>query len=127
MTVLALRLSSNSNGVSKLHGDVSRRMWQGLWPAVPTDEIPIQHITNGVHFSSWISLEMNQLYDRYLGPQWREEPANKRCLGSRKFNSSWRALAHTRAPSGASGCLGAQLGTSSTVAPGRTSAGNRSR
>src|SRR5271165_5298700 len=81
MTVLALRLSSNSNGVSKLHGDVSRRMWQGLWPAVPTDEIPIQHITNGVHFSSWISLEMNQLYDRYLGPQWREEPANSDVWG----------------------------------------------
>jgi starch phosphorylase len=44
--------------VSKLHGDVSRKMWQGLWPAVPTDEIPIQHITNGVHFRSWTSLEI---------------------------------------------------------------------
>jgi glycogen phosphorylase len=76
MTVLALRLSSHSNGVSKLHGEVSRKMWQGLWPAVPLDEIPIRHITNGVHFRSWISLEMNQLYDRYLGPDWREEPAN---------------------------------------------------
>jgi len=76
MTVLALRLSSHSNGVSKLHGEVSRRMWQKLWPGVPIDEIPIQHITNGVHFRSWISLEMNQLYDRYLGPNWRGEPAN---------------------------------------------------
>jgi starch phosphorylase len=76
MTVLALRLSSRCNGVSKLHGDVSRRMWQGLWPGVPVDEIPIQHITNGVHFRSWISQEMNQLYDRYLGPDWREEPAH---------------------------------------------------
>ena len=76
MTVLALRLSSQSNGVSKLHGEVSRRMWQGLWPGVPVDEIPIQHITNGVHFRSWISQEMNQLYDRYLGPSWRVEPAN---------------------------------------------------
>ncbi|HKM58891.1 MAG TPA: alpha-glucan family phosphorylase [Chthoniobacterales bacterium] len=76
MTVLALRLSSHRNGVSKLHGDVSRRMWQRLWPGVPADEIPIQHITNGVHFRSWISLEMNQLYDRYLGPHWREEPAD---------------------------------------------------
>ncbi len=66
MTVLAIRLSSHRNGVSKLHGDVSRRMWQRLWPGVPADEIPIQHITNGVHFRSWISLEMNQLYDRYL-------------------------------------------------------------
>jgi len=72
MTVLALRLAASSNGVSKLHGAVSRRMWQGIWPGVPTDEVPIGHVTNGVHLRSWISNEMNGLYDRYLGPQWRE-------------------------------------------------------
>ena len=76
MTVLALRLASFRNGVSKLHGEVSRRMWQALWPNVPVEEVPIRHITNGVHFRSWISSEMNQLYDRYLGPNWRDEPAN---------------------------------------------------
>ncbi|MGZ4786917.1 MAG: alpha-glucan family phosphorylase [Terriglobales bacterium] len=76
MTVLALRLASRTNGVSKLHGDVSRRMWQWLWPDLPLEEVPISHVTNGVHFRSWISLELNQLYDRYLGPNWREEPAN---------------------------------------------------
>jgi glycogen phosphorylase len=76
MTVLALHLASRSNGVSKLHGEVSRQMWQSLWPDVPVDEIPISHVTNGVHFRSWISLELNQLYDRYLGPNWREEPAS---------------------------------------------------
>jgi starch phosphorylase len=76
MTVLALRLASRANGVSKLHGQVSRKMWQSLWPGVPAEEIPIGHVTNGVHFRSWISAEFNQLYDRYLGPQWREEPAN---------------------------------------------------
>lgn len=76
MTVLALRLASYRNGVSKLHGEVSRKMWQGIWPGTPVDETPIGSITNGVHFRSWISLEMNQLYDRYLGPNWREEPAN---------------------------------------------------
>jgi starch phosphorylase len=76
MTVLALRLASYRNGVSKLHGHVSRRMWQSLWPGVPVEEVPIRHVTNGVHFRSWISLEMNQLYDRYLGPHWRDEPAN---------------------------------------------------
>jgi starch phosphorylase len=73
MTVLALRLASFSNGVSALHGAVSRRMWSSLWPGVPVDEIPISHITNGVHFRSWVSAEMNQLFDRYLGPRWREE------------------------------------------------------
>ncbi|HXZ81811.1 MAG TPA: alpha-glucan family phosphorylase [Terriglobales bacterium] len=76
MTVLALRTAAWANGVSKLHGEVSRQMWQSLWPGVPVTEIPIRHITNGVHFRSWISSEFNHLYDRYLGPNWREEPAN---------------------------------------------------
>jgi starch phosphorylase len=76
MTVLALRLASFSNGVSKLHGAVSRRMWNCIWDGVPESEVPIGHVTNGVHFRSWVSFEMNQLYDRYLGPKWREEPAD---------------------------------------------------
>lgn len=76
MTVLALRLASFSNGVSKLHGSVSRRMWKRIWKDLPESEIPIGHVTNGVHFRSWVSLEMNQLFDRYLGPKWREEPAD---------------------------------------------------
>ena len=76
MTVLALRLAAHSNAVSKLHGEVSRKMWSALWAGVPEAEIPIQHVTNGVHFRSWISAEMNELYDRYLGPKWREEPAD---------------------------------------------------
>jgi starch phosphorylase len=77
MTVLALRLAARANGVSKLHGEVSRKSWQSLWPGVPAEEIPIGHVTNGVHFRSWISAEFNLLYDRYLGPQWREEPAQR--------------------------------------------------
>ncbi len=77
MTILALRMAAHTNGVSRLHGQVSRQMWQGLWPGLPEAEIPIVHITNGVHFQSWISLEMKQLYDRYLGPRWREEPADQ--------------------------------------------------
>lgn len=78
MTVLALRLAAFSNGVSKLHGSVSRRMWNEIWPGVTEPEVPIGHITNGVHFRSWVSYEMNQLYDRYLGPKWREEPADEK-------------------------------------------------
>ncbi len=76
-TVLALRAAAHCNGVSKLHGSVSRQMFTGVWPGVPLDEIPITSITNGVHFASWLSLEMKQLYDRYLGPGWREEPADE--------------------------------------------------
>ncbi len=76
MTVLALRMAASSNGVSQLHGAISRQMWKALWPGVPEDEIPIGSVTNGVHFRTWISAEMNQLYDRYLSPKWREEHAD---------------------------------------------------
>ncbi len=78
MTILALRMAARSNGVSRLHGQITRQIWQGLWPNVPQDEIPIDHVTNGVHFLSWISREMKELYDRYLGPRWREEPDDQR-------------------------------------------------
>ena len=71
MTVLALRLSAHANGVSQLHGDVSRRMWSDLWPGIERQEIPITSITNGVHLQSWVSLELASLYDRYLGEDWR--------------------------------------------------------
>jgi starch phosphorylase len=77
MTTMALRLAAYSNGVSELHGKVSREMWQGLWPGVPQEEIPIDHITNGIHTLTWISRDMKELYDRYLGPRWREEPADQ--------------------------------------------------
>lgn len=76
MTILALRMAAFSNGVSKLHGNVSREMWRAIWPGVPLDEVPIGHVTNGVHFRSWISAEMNQLYDRYLGPDWSNHPGD---------------------------------------------------
>lgn len=77
MTILALRLAQSSNAVSRLHGQVSRQMWQGLWAGVPEDEIPIEYVTNGVHFRSWVSGEMDQLYERYLGPRWRDETADQ--------------------------------------------------
>ncbi len=77
MTALALRLASLRNGVSKLHGEVSREMWTDLWPGLPVEEVPIGHVTNGVHFESWISEEMHQLYDLYLSAGWREEAADR--------------------------------------------------
>ncbi len=75
MTVLAIRLANVSNGVSALHGKVSRKMWKAIWPDVPEAELPITHITNGVHTASWVSPDLAQLFDRYLGPQWSERPA----------------------------------------------------
>ncbi len=73
MTVLALRLSSYRNGVSQLHGDVARRMWQELWKSFPQHEVPIGAITNGVHTLTWVAGGLGELYDRYLTPRWRTE------------------------------------------------------
>jgi starch phosphorylase len=77
MTVLALRLSQFANGVSELHGKVSRGMWRSIWPGVPEDEIPITHVTNGVHTRSWACSEIARLCERYLGPRWYEDPTNQ--------------------------------------------------
>lgn len=72
MTVLAIRLSDHYNGVSKLHGKVSRSMWQAIWPNHPADEVPITHITNGIHHPTWVAAELAELFNLYLGPAWRE-------------------------------------------------------
>jgi starch phosphorylase len=74
MPVLAIRTADHYNGVSALHGEVSRQMWKALWPDLPTHEIPIHAVTNGVHAPSWIASELGALYTRYLGPRWAEQP-----------------------------------------------------
>ncbi len=76
MTVLALKLSAYSNGVSKLHGEISRRMWRNLWPGLPLSEVPIDSVTNGVHPRTWVSNNMVELLDRYFGPHFEEEPTD---------------------------------------------------
>jgi starch phosphorylase len=70
MFVLALHTAQYCNGVSELHGSVARKMWAHVWPERPSDEVPITHITNGVHIASWISIENALLFERYLGPEW---------------------------------------------------------
>ncbi|MGO9462853.1 MAG: alpha-glucan family phosphorylase [Isosphaeraceae bacterium] len=70
LTVLALKLSRHANGVSALHGAVSRRMWHPLYPNTAEENVPIGHITNGVHVQSWISPQMHLLFDRNLGTDW---------------------------------------------------------
>ncbi len=70
MTALAIRMSTHLNGVSREHGRVARKMWQTLWPGVPEDLVPIRSVTNGIHAPTWIAPEMNQLYGKYLGPDW---------------------------------------------------------
>ncbi|HXR06150.1 MAG TPA: alpha-glucan family phosphorylase [Candidatus Acidoferrum sp.] len=66
MTVLGLKLSRAANGVSELHGQVSRRMWQGLWPGKKVDDVPIGHITNGIHLMSWMKGPVRRFWQRKL-------------------------------------------------------------
>ncbi len=75
MAFLAIRMSSAANGVSRLHGAVTRKMVRTMWPGYSLDEIPVGSVTNGVHIRSWVSLEMTELLNRYLGHRWAEETA----------------------------------------------------
>jgi glycogen phosphorylase len=72
MTVLALRLAGRRNGVSQLHGQVSRQMWQSVWPERRVEDVPIQAITNGVHMPSWVSTALKDLFDQYVAEDWAE-------------------------------------------------------
>ena len=83
MTVLALKLSRRANAVSSLHGNVSRAMWAPLFPGYGEEQVPIGHITNGVHVPTWLAPQMRQVYDRHFGPDWP-----KRC-GEAGF---WEAI-----------------------------------
>jgi starch phosphorylase len=83
MTILALRMAARSNGVSRLHGEVSRNQWRDLWPGVAEPEIPIGHITNGVHLPSFISREMADFYERQLGLRPGTAPSDP---------AAWRAI-----------------------------------
>ena len=74
MPALALRFASGRNGVAELHGDTSRRIWSTLWPEVPVDEVPISHVTNGVHVSTWMAPAIQELVARTVGDEWRSSP-----------------------------------------------------
>jgi starch phosphorylase len=94
MTVLALRLSEMHNGVSKLHGQVARSMWQWLYPGKNNDEVPITSVTNGIHTSSWLAPTMRNLFDRTLGADWYEHldnPATWEPLKSSNDGEFWQA------------------------------------
>ncbi len=75
MAVMGLRLAGMSNGVSKLHGQVSREMFRSLWPGIDNDDVPIASVTNGVHARTWVSSEMNELLTRHVRPAWDEAAA----------------------------------------------------
>ena len=99
MAVLALHLADSCNGVSKLHGEVSRAMWHNLWPGVPTTEIPIQHVTNGIHTRTWLAPDMLFLLDRYLGEKWSSDPTDQSVwenVSQIPDEELWRAHEHCR-------------------------------
>ncbi len=72
MTILALRTSRHSNGVSALHGEVSRQLWKNVWSGVPEEEVPITSITNGIHTKTWTAPEFAALFEKYVGNDWEE-------------------------------------------------------
>ena len=73
MTAFALKIADFKNGVSRRHGQVARKMWQSLWEGVPEDQVPIHHITNGIHVPTWIEPKMELLFNKYLGNNWQHE------------------------------------------------------
>lgn len=73
MNVFAIRNASKINGVSALHGEVSQKLWSPLWPSLPTQEVPIRHITNGIHLATWTSPKMADLFVKYLGENWHQQ------------------------------------------------------
>jgi glycogen phosphorylase len=77
MAVMGLRLAGRSNAVSKLHGEVSRAMFAGLWPGVPVEEVPITSVTNGVHADTWVSPTMDDLLGRHVLPEWSDAPPER--------------------------------------------------
>lgn len=84
MAVLALKLAGHANGVSQLHGEVSRSMWKHLWPELPEEQLPLTSITNGVHTRTWMSGQMGSLLIRYLGTRWLDDPTD---------HAVWRRIA----------------------------------
>jgi starch phosphorylase len=92
MTVLALKMSDHRNGVSHIHGRVSRDMWRGIWPGRAESEVPIGHITNGIHVASFLAPEMETLYDRHLESGWRDrmhEPETWEPIGDVSDGEMW--------------------------------------
>jgi starch phosphorylase len=94
LTAFAFRLSGQSNAVSKLHGKITRRMWQGLWPDKKEEQVPIESITNGVHLPSWQAPEITALCKKYLDSQWLQEQDNQeywKCLDNVPDEELWQS------------------------------------
>jgi starch phosphorylase len=99
MPILALHMAGKCNGVSELHGQVARKMWNFMWPDKSEDEVPITHITNGVHTGTWLSRRLRTMYDRYLGADWMErldQPETWEPLEDIPDNEIWMLRRHLK-------------------------------
>jgi glycogen phosphorylase len=99
MPVLALKFSNGSNGVSELHGQVSREMWNFLWPQKDKNDVPIQHITNGVHTANWMARRFRNLFQQYLGDDWYDrldDPATWENLDDIPDEELWAVRQHLK-------------------------------
>ena len=99
MTVGALHLAAHANGVSKLHGAISRSMWRHVWKGFPEEDVPIKSVTNGVHTYSWVARNMGELYRTYLGPRYIEQPEDSTCwenIHRIPDGELWRAHNHNK-------------------------------
>lgn len=97
MAIMCLRTSGKANGVSELHGKVSRQMFANLWAGVPIDEVPISSVTNGVHARTWIAPGMADLFDRYVLPEWNEADHDRwDNILSARDDEIWRVRDHGR-------------------------------
>ena len=100
MTALALRTSGSVNGVSQLHGEVTRQMWQPIWPGTPSDRLPVKFVTNGVHVPTWMSSEISALLEKYVGADWldhHDDPARIDRVLDIPDAELWRARQELRA------------------------------
>jgi len=95
LTPLAIRLCRSTNGVSRKHGEVSRALWHKLWPDRNVDEVPITHVTNGVHAPTWVAPLIRSLYEKYVGPNWDElicdRPRWEAGIGKIRDEELWQA------------------------------------
>jgi starch phosphorylase len=99
VTQFALRSSRTANGVSARHGEVARTMWQGLWPDRAVEDVPITHVTNGVHIPTWLGTPMRELLDRHLGEGWMDravEPATWDAVADIPDPALWAARSAQR-------------------------------
>jgi len=99
VTQFALRSSRAANGVSARHGEVAREMWQDLWPDRGVDDVPITHVTNGVHIPTWIGAPMRELLDRHLREDWADratDPATWDAVGTLPAEELWAARSAQR-------------------------------